>query len=280
MVRDEVSQTMSRVAVVIPVRNGARWIGELLDSLGSQSRPPDEVVVVDDHSQDALAQTLRCHPLGSFARLLPLTDREGPSAARNLGVRATTATEILTVDADDVLDMRYVEVMSNELRNHSIVASRVDTLLLNPGHRSRSRAVAQRSGLNAGPPPWGYGGTLGFRREVFDAVSGFDETLRYCEDIVFCADAHSKGFDLAYAPEAILHYRFPESALSLYRQGKRYGQGAVAAVGRVAGSPPVPPSISTIARTGARPDPGYWRRALFLLGRRRGINSAIASSKR
>ena len=41
--------------VVIPCRNEARWLAELLDAIAAQDRQPDQVVVVDDGSVDGTA---------------------------------------------------------------------------------------------------------------------------------------------------------------------------------------------------------------------------------
>ncbi|MEN8238712.1 MAG: glycosyltransferase, partial [Actinomycetota bacterium] len=43
------------IAVVIPVYNGADRLARVLDGLGRQSRPPDEIVVADDGSEEDIA---------------------------------------------------------------------------------------------------------------------------------------------------------------------------------------------------------------------------------
>ena len=47
-----------KISVVIPVHNGARWLGETLQSLYAQSEPDFEIVVVDDASTDHLHDVL------------------------------------------------------------------------------------------------------------------------------------------------------------------------------------------------------------------------------
>ncbi|MDW8400052.1 MAG: glycosyltransferase family A protein, partial [Acetobacteraceae bacterium] len=88
-----------RVAVLIPARDAAATLAETLDSLAAQTRPPDEVIVVDDGSRDGTAALARRHPLAP--RVLAGPGR-GPAAATNLGVRAASAGWIAALDADDL----------------------------------------------------------------------------------------------------------------------------------------------------------------------------------
>jgi glycosyltransferase involved in cell wall biosynthesis len=92
-----------RIAVLIPVWNAARYIGETLDSVRAQTRAADEIVVVDDACEDdtvAVVQrwAARCT---TPVRLLRQPNR-GCAAARNRALRATDADLVATLDADDL----------------------------------------------------------------------------------------------------------------------------------------------------------------------------------
>src|SRR5712671_7193067 len=86
------------VGVVIPCRNEARWLGELLDAIARQDRRPDEVVVVDDGSVDGTADTVaersRRDP---SVRVIP-GPRRGIPAAVNAGVSALTTDVVVRCD--------------------------------------------------------------------------------------------------------------------------------------------------------------------------------------
>src|SRR3954447_25924434 len=86
------------VSVVVPVRDGARVIGECLDALMAQrGAPPYEVLVVDNGSTDTTAAAVRAHP--SAPRLL--RERRPVSyAARNAGITAATGSILALTDAD------------------------------------------------------------------------------------------------------------------------------------------------------------------------------------
>jgi glycosyltransferase involved in cell wall biosynthesis len=97
------------VGVVIPVHNGAAYLGEALDSLVAQRLPPDRVVVVDDASTDGSVDAAR-----RFAGLLPLEIvrrpvRGGVSAARNAGIAVLDTNLVALLDADDVWSEEHLE---------------------------------------------------------------------------------------------------------------------------------------------------------------------------
>lgn len=87
------------ITVLIPAYNAAAYLGEALDSLLRQTRPPDEILIVDDGSSDATPEIARSY--GGRVTLLQ-QNRRGPGAARNLGMRTAKGDYIAFLDADDV----------------------------------------------------------------------------------------------------------------------------------------------------------------------------------
>jgi glycosyltransferase involved in cell wall biosynthesis len=87
------------VAVIIPAYNAAQFIGEALESALSQTPSPDEVVVVDNRSEDetaAIAATFVPR-----VRIMPGPGL-GPALARNIGILNTSSPVLAFLDADDV----------------------------------------------------------------------------------------------------------------------------------------------------------------------------------
>lgn len=93
------SRRPARVAVVIPVYH-ARYLGDALESVFFQSRPADEIIVVDDGSPDPSVIEEALAPYGAAVTLLRQPNA-GAAAARNTGIAATTAPLIAFLDADD-----------------------------------------------------------------------------------------------------------------------------------------------------------------------------------
>src|SRR5262245_40005907 len=88
-----------RVAVVIPVY-GPRFLGQALESVFSQSRRPDDVIVVDDGSPDPAAVRRMVARYAESVRLVRQPN-QGAGGARNTGIIATSAEFIAFLDADD-----------------------------------------------------------------------------------------------------------------------------------------------------------------------------------
>ena len=97
---------MELVTVIIPTYNAERWIGDTLESVVSQTYPHLEIIVVDDGSQDGTVATVREKLANGFAgarKILELSGNEGPSAARNAGLKQAAGSWIQFLDADDFL---------------------------------------------------------------------------------------------------------------------------------------------------------------------------------
>ena len=88
-----------RVAVIIPVYR-ARFLAEALESVFFQSRPADQVIVVDDGSPDQYALQSALAAYGGRVQVICQPNR-GAGAARNAGIAAATTEFVAFLDADD-----------------------------------------------------------------------------------------------------------------------------------------------------------------------------------
>jgi glycosyltransferase involved in cell wall biosynthesis len=87
------------ISVVIPVFNGAAYIGQAIESVLGQTLPPREVIVVDDGSTDETADAVRKYQPRVVYRRQP---NQGPGAARNLGIRESKGELLAFLDSDDL----------------------------------------------------------------------------------------------------------------------------------------------------------------------------------
>lgn len=86
------------VSCIVPVRNGAAFLGQALQSILAQTGISLEVIVVDDGSSDESGQIAR-----SFAGVRVLHPaRGGVAAARNEGLRSARGEYVAFLDADDI----------------------------------------------------------------------------------------------------------------------------------------------------------------------------------
>jgi glycosyltransferase involved in cell wall biosynthesis len=219
-----------RLSVVIPCYNDADVLGEQLEALTRQSWDhPWEVVIADNGSTDAsmsVAEGYRDRlPL---LRIIDASDRSGPAHARNVGAREARGDLLVFVDADDVVAPGWLAALGNALEDVSFVASRHDFTELNDPMIQRTRRNKQDEGLQPykHPPfyPHASGSGLGVRREIHEAMGGFDEDLPNLQDTDYCWRVQLAGTELHFVGDAVVHYRFRDSLRGIYVQGMNYGE--------------------------------------------------------
>ncbi len=101
------------ISVVIPCYNAQNTIRRCLRSIFDQTIPVSEIIVVDDGSTDnsiaEIEATLREHPGGASCRLIVQSKNQGPSAARNLGIKQASGEFIALIDSDDFWLPNHIE---------------------------------------------------------------------------------------------------------------------------------------------------------------------------
>ena len=218
------------ISVIVACYNGAETLGETLESLVSQDwNHPWEVIFADNGSTDAsaaiFAETAARHP-GTRMRRVDASAEKGKVFALNTGIRAAKGRALLFCDADDTVASGWLAAMGAALEDAPLVAARMDVRALNPGWAVGQRRQQQETGLGFIPhapfSPMAGGATLGFHREVFEAVGGFDPAFRVMEDDDFCVRVHLAGYDMRYVPDAVYNYRFRLDPGSIYSQGYQY----------------------------------------------------------
>ena len=104
---------------MIPVKNRVQYLGEAVLSSVYQTRPPQEVYIVVEPSEDgtrALAERLS----RQFKEVQCIINDSnlGVAESRNRGILASTSDYIMFLDSDDILHPRYLEKVASILDQH------------------------------------------------------------------------------------------------------------------------------------------------------------------
>jgi glycosyltransferase involved in cell wall biosynthesis len=168
-----------RTSVIIPVRNGARFVQEAVESALRQLAPEDEVVVVDDASTDS-TRSIVARMRDARIRLLHGSGG-GVSSARNIGLAAATGEFIAFLDHDDLWPPQRHTVLLHALLADVAIDCAIGRLRLRMEHDAivPPRLLALEGRLE---PNLSLCMAL-FRRRILDVVGGFDEQMRFAEDI-------------------------------------------------------------------------------------------------
>lgn len=178
-------------SVIIPTWNRRDMVARAIDSVLAQTRPVEEIIVVDDGSSDGTGGYL-AQRYGERITCVR-QDNAGVSAARNRGLALARGHYLALLDSDDEWlpeknehQIRYLEdnpdtgmVLCNVLRVNP------DGSLIDVFDRRRQIPVdGPALGAVLCDPALAPLSML-MRREVYEQVGGFDETLRTAEDLDF-----------------------------------------------------------------------------------------------
>lgn len=103
------------ISVVIPSYNSAECLSGAIESVLSQTRPADEIIVVDDGSGDNTGDV--CRGFGDRIRYIR-QENGGASTARNTGMAAARGDWLAFLDADDLWDSQKLELQMAALARH------------------------------------------------------------------------------------------------------------------------------------------------------------------
>ena len=172
------------VAVVIPFYRDDQWFPHALESVLTQSRRPDEVIVVDDASPVGTAQALESPPTG--VRVIRLAHNSGPGRARQVGTEAATSEYVCYIDADDLWSPDFVGTCVAHLSADSTIEAvytaiakrlpdgTVKPFVDKPPHLTVREAIVR---FHAYPAL-----AMMFRRAALLAVGGWDTSRHAVED--------------------------------------------------------------------------------------------------
>jgi glycosyltransferase involved in cell wall biosynthesis len=198
------------VSVVIPVFDGERFLAEAIASAKAQTYPPLEVVVVDDGSRDDSAEVAA--RLGARVLRRP---HLGASAARNAGIAAARGDLIAFLDADDRWPVERLAVQVQRFTQRpdlGFVLGRA-RLFLDPGSPRPTWFTDPEAGETVLARE-----TVVARRELFDRVGAFNESIDICEDfdwLVRCRDAE---IPYEVLDDVVLEYRVHDANTGLSRR--------------------------------------------------------------
>ncbi len=215
------------VSVIATVLNEGPAIARLMDSLAAQTRPPDEVVIVDGGSTDDTVAVLRTYEDRLPLRVIVDEGADNISKGRNRAIAAATGDIIAATDAgvrlapdwlaelvapfagDDPPDVVCGFFRPDPQTTFEVamgatvlpVESEIDPATFLPS----SRSVAFRKAAWARWP--------------------YPEWLDYCEDLIFDLGLKGLGYRFVFAPRAVAWFRPRGSLRAFWKQYWQYARG-------------------------------------------------------
>jgi glycosyltransferase involved in cell wall biosynthesis len=221
------------ISVVIPVRNEESSLRALLEALLRQSLPPKEIVVTDAGSTDSTAAIVEQF-INAGAPVKLIREKAAlPGRGRNIGVEKSNCEWIAFTDGGNKPEQDWLASLAEKARSEPVpdlvygsYAPIVDSFFKEcaaiayvtapdtvDGILGRSRFIAS---------------TL-VRREAWQAVGGFPEHLRSAEDLIFMNRIEARGFRIARAPAAVVHWTIQPELGKTFRRFVTYARNNIRA---------------------------------------------------
>jgi len=187
------------VTAAIPVRDGEAYLAEAIESVLAQSRPCDQVVVVDNGSSDRSAEIAR--GFEPKVEVVP-EPQPGIGAARNAALRAARGDLVAFLDADDLWQPEKTALQLAALEAEprlQLVFGHVRQFV--SPDLGEARAAALR--VPTVPQPGLYMGAMLARRTAIDAVGPWPEDVRVSDGLSFLLRAKELGLGQAMLAETV-----------------------------------------------------------------------------
>lgn len=175
------------ISVIIPTYNRAPFLKKAIESVILQSYQDFEIIIIDDGSTDNTPEVIS--KFGDRV-IYVRKENEGPSAARNKGVKVSRGGFVAFLDSDDRWHREKLAIQVREMeKNPNFLISHTQELWYKNGNLLPQKERHSK-----------YGGyifdkclplcsvsmsTAMVRKGIFDSVGGFDESLPCCEDYDF-----------------------------------------------------------------------------------------------
>jgi len=172
------------ISVIVPTYNRKNFLKKAIDSVKNQTKPPAEIIIIDDGSNDGTDQMVaRDYPeLKYFWQ-----GNSGISSARNLGIKNSSGDWIAFLDSDDEWLPKKLEVQSEEIeKNPELCICHSNEIWIRNGRRVNPKKIHQKFGgyifekclpLCVISPS-----SVIIHRSIFKQYGDFDTSLPACED--------------------------------------------------------------------------------------------------
>jgi GT2 family glycosyltransferase len=225
------------VSVILAVRNEAVAIESCLAALAEQTYPAErlEVILVDGRSEDDTIKRA-----AGFAARAPLrfeiisNERRITPAGFNRGIEVARGDVLIILGARARIERGFVEasVRALERSGADAVGGVVTTVAGGPGPMAAAIALAQRSPFGVGDAGYRYAGTErevdtvnygAYRREVFERIGFFDDSMQWVEDDEFNYRLRAAGGRILLDPSIRVRYAARPTLRGIWQQRYLWG---------------------------------------------------------
>ena len=214
------------ISLIIVNWNGRDLLEDCLPSLENQTITAEEIIVVDNGSNDDSVEFLK----RSFpsVKVVTLDKNYGFAKANNIGIRLASGSRIALLNNDTVVDSQWLEELNHALDNHpevgfcasKMLMSRDPNIIDSAGDmlgiaKAYKRGHGRPNGTEFNEPGYVFGACAGaaiYRSEMLNDIGLFDETfVTNLEDVDLSFRAQLVGYKCMYVPSAVVYHKVGET---------------------------------------------------------------------
>lgn len=198
-----------KVSVIITCYNLGKYLSTAVESVLAQTHPADEIIIVDDGSNDkqtkqVLADLAKKYPILQIVKI----KNSSAANARNVGIKESSGDYLCCLDADDKLQANYLAKCLATFASHRRDSS-LGIVTTDYRHFGLSHDYVRAGQYN--PIALAASGQFHvaslFKRECWQKVGGYCEYITGHEDWEFWLRVVAAGYRWLVIPEALFYYR-------------------------------------------------------------------------
>lgn len=190
-----------------------------------------EVIIVDDGSVVSLEPIVTSFQDGMQLRLVRQSNA-GPAAARNNGALAARGKFLAFTDDDCLSDPSWLKALAEPLQHgrNRMAGGRVVNALSENIFSCASQLILDIVYAHYNADPGGAAffasNNMAVAADAFRALGGFDPAFRTSEDRDLCSRWRESGFEMVFAPDAVIRHASNLTLKAFWNQHMSYGRGA------------------------------------------------------
>jgi len=205
------------INVIVPVYNAELYLEEAIQSVLSQTYQPVEILIINDGSTDGSASVAKKF---TEQTIYIFQSNQGAAAARNLGIKKSSADFLAFLDADDVWTPNKLSKQMESFNEHpelDMVFGGVEQF-----HSPELKMENNSNTISIDKHPLGIlPGTMLIKRASFLEVGLFDPNWKVGEFIDWYAKAKEKHLSSTVIPGTVLRRRIHKSNLGIRARDSR-----------------------------------------------------------
>ena len=206
------------ISAIVPTYNSADTLKTAIESIQKQTLDVNEIIIVDDGSIDNTKEIVKSLDHKNINYIYQ--KNQGPSHARNTGIKAAKSKWIAFLDSDDIWHEKKLELQIQLLKsnpdliwscsNYNMFENNT-TKVAHPIRKENKLIINALQSFNVGISL--YTDTMLIKKSIFDEVGLFDEKMRLGEDTDMWFRIALKYQNIGYISTPLATYHRSEKGL-------------------------------------------------------------------